>query len=135
MNVKMRQALAVLRLADICLPLRSVDTPVANRPREATAKEPPRSTKHDCQPQRASARHVSRVSSVPMLAIVPPWRMFKRFYIECQWWRVESRQGIESQMQMVASRYLRYTYCMLLLNIQFKVDSSRPSCSDTELDA
>lgn len=37
---------------------RSVDTPVAKRPREATASEPPRST---------------------MLAIVPPWRMFRRF--------------------------------------------------------
>jgi hypothetical protein len=41
-------------------PFKSVLTPVANNPRDATAREPPRST---------------------MLAIVPPWRMFKRFWI------------------------------------------------------
>ena len=40
------------------LPFRSVDTPVANKPREATAREPPRST---------------------MQASVPPWRMLRRF--------------------------------------------------------
>lgn len=39
-------------------PLRSVETPVAKRPMEATAREPPRST---------------------MLAMVPPCRMFNRF--------------------------------------------------------
>lgn len=36
----------------------SVDTPVANRPMDATASDPPRST---------------------MLAMVPPWMIFKRF--------------------------------------------------------
>jgi hypothetical protein len=39
-------------------PLRSVETPVANNPRDATASEPPRST---------------------ILAMVPPWRMLRRF--------------------------------------------------------
>ena len=42
------------------LPLRSVDTPVANNPLEATANEPPRSV---------------------MQASVPPWRIFRRFYM------------------------------------------------------
>lgn len=42
------------------VPFRSVDTPVAKRPRDATAREPPRST---------------------MLAIVPPWRMLRRFWV------------------------------------------------------
>jgi len=41
------------------LPLKSVETPVANKPRDATASEPPRSTMH---------------------ARVPPWRMLRRFY-------------------------------------------------------
>lgn len=40
---------------------RSVETPVAKRPREATAREPPRSV---------------------MQAIVPPWRMLRRFLFE-----------------------------------------------------
>jgi hypothetical protein len=40
------------------VPLRSVDTPVANSPRDATASEPPKST---------------------ILAMVPPWRMLRRF--------------------------------------------------------
>jgi hypothetical protein len=40
-------------------PLKSVDTPVAKSPRDATASEPPRSTMH---------------------ARVPPWRMLRRFY-------------------------------------------------------
>lgn len=39
-------------------PLMSVDTPVLKTPCEATASDPPRST---------------------MLAMVPPWRIFKRF--------------------------------------------------------
>lgn len=41
------------------IPLKSVETPVAKRPLEATANEPPRST---------------------ILAIVPPWRMLRRFW-------------------------------------------------------
>lgn len=41
-----------------CIPFRSVDTPVANRPVEATAREPARSTR---------------------LAKVPPWIVFRRF--------------------------------------------------------
>ena len=40
------------------VPLRSVETPVAKRPRDATASEPPRSV---------------------MQARVPPWRMLRRF--------------------------------------------------------
>lgn len=40
---------------------RSVETPVAKSPREATAREPPRSV---------------------MQAIVPPWRMLRRFLFE-----------------------------------------------------
>ena len=32
-----------------CSPFRSVDTPVANRPREATANEPPKSTELQSQ--------------------------------------------------------------------------------------
>lgn len=40
------------------IPLKSVETPVANRPREATARDPPKSV---------------------MQARVPPWRMLRRF--------------------------------------------------------
>jgi hypothetical protein len=43
------------------LPLKSVETPVANNPRDATASEPPRSTMH---------------------ARVPPWRMLRRFCLK-----------------------------------------------------
>jgi hypothetical protein len=42
----------------LSLPFKSVETPVAKRPRDATASEPPRST---------------------MQASVPPWRMLRRF--------------------------------------------------------
>lgn len=42
-----------------CSPFRSVETPVAYKPMEATASEPPRST---------------------MLAMVPPCRIFRRFW-------------------------------------------------------
>lgn len=42
------------------LPLRSVETPVRKRPREATAREPLRST---------------------MLAMAPPWRISSLFWV------------------------------------------------------
>jgi hypothetical protein len=45
---------------DVCVPLRSVDTPVAKRPVDATAKDPPRSTR---------------------LASVPPWIVPRRFWL------------------------------------------------------
>ena len=49
------------------VPLRSVDTPVANSPLDATAREPPRSVIH---------------------ARVPPWRILRRFFM-IQHWIVE----------------------------------------------
>lgn len=48
----------------VLVPLRSVETPVAKRPREATARDPPRST---------------------IEAIVPPWRMLRRFFGRVVW--------------------------------------------------
>lgn len=42
-------------------PFRSVDTPVAKRPVDATASEPPKSTR---------------------LAIVPPWMVLRRFCVK-----------------------------------------------------
>lgn len=64
LNIHLSQVTSALIRSPILPPeeryvtFRSVETPVANRPREATAREPPRST---------------------MLAIVPPWRIFSRF--------------------------------------------------------
>ncbi len=71
-------------------PFRSVDTPVANSPCEATASDPPRST---------------------MLAIVPPWRIFKRF---CG--------GQLAAMSRDTSQGA--TDRMLLCNLQLKIDLS-----------
>jgi len=50
------------------VPARSVETPVAKSPRDATAREPPRSV---------------------MQARVPPWRMLRRF-----WWMLEILQRL-----------------------------------------
>lgn len=61
------------------IPLRSVDTPVAYNPLDATAREPPRSTlKRD----EMSALDVGHQNAwyLPMLAIVPPCIIFSRFY-------------------------------------------------------
>lgn len=65
-------------------PLRSVVTPVEYRPREATANEPPRSTICDrpniswvCTPW-----NMSSAGCIPRLAIVPPWRIARRFFGE-----------------------------------------------------
>ena len=57
--------------------LRSVETPVAKSPSEATANEPPRSTGAGrCQLRPLEKSHERKS---PMLAIVPPWRMPRRF--------------------------------------------------------
>lgn len=70
---------SVLDLGRGHLPLRSVDTPVAKRPFDATAREPPRSTVDgsvsaglDCE---------DNGEGVPMLAMVPPWTMPSRFFV------------------------------------------------------
>lgn len=47
---------------------RSVDTPVANKPRDATAKEPPKSTTSALETEQSF--RVLRI--LPMLAMVPP---------------------------------------------------------------
>ena len=62
------------------IPLRSVETPVAKRPFEATARDPPRSTikKHDSE-LVVGERVVKETQNVPMLAIVPPCSMSSRF--------------------------------------------------------
>ena len=61
----------------INLPFRSVDTPVENKPRDATANEPPRSTRHNLAKYHNFGTTYKDL--LPMLAIVPPWRIFKRF--------------------------------------------------------
>ena len=60
--------------------LRSVETPVAKSPLEATANEPPRSTSTSRGQLGIVGRY--REGDLPMLAMVPPWRIPRRFLHE-----------------------------------------------------
>lgn len=82
-------------------PFRSVDTPVAKSPLEATASEPPRSTAiaeiskiKESKEKKVSKKHarLDRRNAIPMLAIVPPWRIPRRFLkkMNCQLEKVHS---------------------------------------------
>lgn len=54
----------------------SVETPVANKPLEATANDPPKSTKKDI---RIIRQELLLGINIPIEAIVPPWRIWSRF--------------------------------------------------------
>jgi hypothetical protein len=89
------------------VPLRSVDTPVANSPRDATASEPPRST---------------------ILAMVPPWRMLRRF---CGFHVSLLRTDMARRQEGVDLR--DDAYGVVFFNREFEVDDSRACCCHTEL--
>lgn len=57
---------------------------------------------------------------IPMLAIVPPWRMFKRF-----WWTSASHE-LYTDTSCAA-------YRVFLLDVQFKVDNARSGSSYLQL--
>jgi hypothetical protein len=80
-------------------PFKSVETPVANNPLEATAREPPKST---------------------ILAMVPPWRMLRRFCMLDQYER--SAEGLVERK-----------YGMVFFNWEFEVYDSWACCCYAEL--
>jgi hypothetical protein len=80
-------------------PFKSVETPVANNPLEATAREPPKST---------------------ILAMVPPWRMLRRFYMSDQYNR--SAEGLVERK-----------YGMVFFDREFEVDDTGACCCYAEL--
>lgn len=52
--------MGLLEGVNINLPLRSVETPVANNPRDATAREPPRSTRKKCKQNILGLIHLKK---------------------------------------------------------------------------
>lgn len=112
------------------LPFRSVDTPVEKRPRDATAKEPPRSTRG----VRVRNQFIDTAFQyvLPILAMVPPWRMFRRFYQICRVRQAPRRQD-RPLFVLVTLAQSRLTYSMLLLNVQLKVDQAGPGSCNTKL--
>ncbi|KAL8912744.1 MAG: hypothetical protein Q9171_002283 [Xanthocarpia ochracea] len=104
-------------------PFKSVDTPVANKPLEATAKDPPRSTGRRGVRLYISCNLSEVTMDVPILAIVPPWMIPRRFY---------KKSGYISRLcgkdeEMVA-------YCVLFLDIEFEIDDAGPGGCDSELE-
>lgn len=73
----------------------------------------------------------------PMLAMVPPWRMFRRFYISVSF-TAQGTGGCECVIRRHHSYKSRrwqciITYCVFLLDLQFKVDSAGPRGSYLKL--
>lgn len=112
------------------LPFRSVDTPVEKRPREATAKEPPRSTRG--VRIRDQLIDIAVQDILPMLAMVPPWRMFRRFYQVSEVRQAPRRQA-RPLFVLFTLAQVWWTYSVLLLNVQLKVNQAGPGSCNTKL--
>lgn len=98
------------------LPLRSVDTPVAYKPLDATAREPPRST------VGVNGKHIERSPVIPILAIEPGARNKGQQSLSSG-----SLAGYHTPMNDVEP------VCMLLFDVKLEFYAPWFSSSDSQL--